>query len=86
MPEEIRYLGLLAELYNSAGRNEEARETYERIFKIAPDNVMALLSYAEFLKEIGKTEEQYAILNKIFRDEKIDSGPKITGLNRISDK
>jgi tetratricopeptide (TPR) repeat protein len=77
MPEEIRYLGLLAELYNSAGRNEEARETYEMIFKIAPDNVMALLSYTEFLKEIGQTEEQYAILNKIFRDEKIAADQKL---------
>ena len=71
MPDEIRYLGLLAELYNSAGRNKEAQETYEKIFRIDPDNILALLSYAEYMRDIGKTDEQYKILEKVFRDGKI---------------
>ena len=71
MPDEIRYLGLLAELYNSAGRNKEAQETYEKIFRIDPENILALLSYAEYMRDIGKTDEQYKILEKVFRDGKI---------------
>ncbi len=77
MPEEIRYLGLLAELYNSAGRNKEAQETYDKIFEIAPGNITALLSYAEFLRETGKTEEQYRILRSVFRDEKVTADQKL---------
>jgi tetratricopeptide (TPR) repeat protein len=71
MPEEIRYLGLLAELYNSNGRNKEAQETYNKIFEIAPGNITALLSYTEFLRETGQTDEQYRILSNIFRDQKV---------------
>jgi len=77
MPDEIRYLGLLAELYNSAGMNQEARETYDKIFKVAPDNLMAILSYAEFMRDIGKTEEQYKVLDKIFRNEKVAADQKL---------
>jgi len=77
MPEEIRYLGMLAELYNSIGRNQEAQDTYDKIFEIDPDNIPSLLSYTEFLRNIGKTEEQYQVLEKVFRDKKISPDQKI---------
>jgi tetratricopeptide (TPR) repeat protein len=77
MPEEVRYLGLLAELYNSIGKNEEAKETYNKIFEIAPDNIPALLSYTEFLRNIGQTDEQYRMLGEVFRDKKISPDQKL---------
>jgi len=76
-PEEIKYLGLLAELYNSIGRNDDAQETYDKIFKIDPENVLAMLSYTEYLRDIGKTDEQYKILDTIFRNEEIPADQKM---------
>jgi tetratricopeptide (TPR) repeat protein len=76
-PEEIKYLGVLAELYNSIGRNIEAQEIYDKIFKIDPKNILALLSYTEYLKDIGKTDDQYKILEQIFRNEKVSIDQKI---------
>lgn len=76
-PEEVKYLGILAELYNSLGRNNDAQEIYDKIFKIDPENIMALFSYTEYLRDIGKTEEQYKVLKDIFKNDKVMPDQKI---------
>ena len=49
-PEDIRYLGILAELYTSTGETQKALETYRKIFDIEPQNGIAQLSIAEFYR------------------------------------
>ena len=77
MPDEIRYLGILAELYNSTGKNIEAEEIYKQIFSIDPENTLALLSYSEFMRELGKKDIQFEILQRVFRSEEINLDQKL---------
>jgi tetratricopeptide (TPR) repeat protein len=68
-PEEIRYLGILAELYTTLDRKEEARETYKKIFEIEPENGIAQLSMAEFYRMNGEQEKQFEYLDMAFRNK-----------------
>ncbi|KKL25939.1 hypothetical protein LCGC14_2400280, partial [marine sediment metagenome] len=66
VPQEIRYLGILAELYTSLDRKDEARETYKKIFEIQPENGIAQLSMAEFYRFENNIEKQFEYLYMAF--------------------
>ena len=70
-PEEIRYLGILAELYTTIGRKEDARETYRKIFEIEPDNGIAQLSMAEFYSLDSNRVKQFEYLSLAFRNKSL---------------
>lgn len=76
-PEDIRYLGILAELYTSIDRKKEARATYKRIFEIEPDNGIAQLSMAEFYRLDKEGEKQFEYLNLAFRNENLPMDRKM---------
>jgi tetratricopeptide (TPR) repeat protein len=65
-PQEIRYLGILAELYTTLDRKDEARETYKKIFEIQPKNGIAQLSMAEFYRLDNNMEKQFEYLYMAF--------------------
>ena len=67
-PEEIRFLGILAELYTEVDRKEEAMKIYKRIFEIEPDNGIAQLSMAEFYRLDNNVEKQFEYLNLAFQN------------------
>ncbi len=67
-PEEIRYLGILAELYTTLERMDEARKIYKRIFEIEPENGIAQLSMAEFYRIDNKREKQFEYLEMAFQN------------------
>lgn len=77
-PEEIRYLGILAELYTSLDRKEEAKETYKKIFEIEPDNGIAQLSMAEFYRIENNREKQFEFLAIAFRNKSLPLDRKMT--------
>jgi tetratricopeptide (TPR) repeat protein len=70
-PEEIRYMGILAELYTTLDRKEEAQETYKKIFEIEPDNGIAQLSMAEFYRIENNREKQFEYLALAFRNKSL---------------
>jgi tetratricopeptide (TPR) repeat protein len=67
-PEEVRYLGVLAELYTTLERKEDAMRTYQEIFKIEPNNGIAQLSMAEFYRLEDNPQKQYEYLALAFRN------------------
>ncbi len=67
-PEEVRYLGVLAELYTTLDRKEEAKQTYKKIFEIEPNNGVAQLSMAEFYRLENNTDKQFEYLGIAFRN------------------
>lgn len=67
-PEEVRYLGILAELYTTLERKEDAKRTYKEIFEIEPDNGVAQLSMAEFYRLENNTDKQFEYLAIAFRN------------------
>jgi tetratricopeptide (TPR) repeat protein len=76
-PEEIRFYGILAEVYSTGNMNEKARETYDRLFEIDPNNGMGLLSVIEFYKRLEESENLFNAVNKLIDNEGIDVNQKI---------
>jgi len=76
-PDNVRFLGLLAELYGEMEKEDEALELYERIFQIDPENGLAQLSLAEFNNKAGETEKRYDYLKKAFRNESLEIDKKL---------
>ena len=68
-PEEVRYLGVLAELYTTLNRKEDAKNTYKRIFQIEPENGVAQLSMAEFYRLEKNPDKQFEYLAMAFRNK-----------------
>jgi len=76
-PEEVRYLGVLAELYTTLERKEEAKKTYKEIFEIEPNNGVAQLSMAEFYRLENNPEKQYEYLALAFRNQSLQIDQKM---------
>jgi tetratricopeptide (TPR) repeat protein len=70
-PDDIRYLGILAELYTTLERNEDAKDTYRKIFEIEPENGIAQLSMAEFYRLNGEADKQFDYLELAFRNNSL---------------
>ncbi len=79
-PEEIRYMGILAELYTTLERKEEARKTYRRIFEIEPENGIAQLSMAEFYRMDNNPEMQFKYLKMAFRNKSLAVDRKMSAV------
>ena len=77
VPEEIRYLGMLAELYTDIGKNDKALETYERIFEIEPENGIAQVSVAEFYSINEDPVNQFVYLEKAMANPSLDIDRKM---------
>lgn len=76
-PEEVRYRGMLAEIYEAGGRIEDARAVYDTILRIDPYHPRALIAIANMEKKNGDEPKYRAYLIKAFSnpgysiDEKI---------------
>lgn len=77
-PNEIRYQGILAELYGRLGMDKQAIETYQKILKIDPDFGTAHFSIAEFYRTRGLIEDSFIHYAKAFRDDMVDVADKVT--------
>ena len=76
-PDELRYQGILAELYARLGMDKQAIETYQKILKAEPDLATALSSIAEFYRNRGLFNEAFTHYAKAFKDEMVDFNDKI---------
>ena len=76
-PEEIKYLGVLAELYTTIGQKDKALATYKKIFEIEPDNGIAQLSMAEFYRLQNDTKKQFEYLTIAFRNRSLQLDRKM---------
>lgn len=79
-PEEVRFLGVLAELYDKNGQSEKAIETYQRLSEIDPDNGMLHLSLSEFYRNAGDDTKAFDELALAFRSPEIPIDKKINVL------
>ena len=77
MPGEIKFMGILAELYSTMREYEKAEKVYGEIFNIDPDNGLAQLSYAELKRELEQYSETFSMLTKAFRNESIEMDHKL---------
>jgi tetratricopeptide (TPR) repeat protein len=71
-PEEIRYLGILAELYTETGEKEKAIQVYKKMFEIEPEHGMAQLSMAEFYRLNDDPVNQFIYLEKALANKSLE--------------
>ncbi len=76
-PEEPRYQGLLAELYDQQGEHEKALEQYKKTLALDPGNSLLRIALAEHYYANGKLDEAYNELGEAFLDPDLDIDAKM---------
>ncbi|WP_343700982.1 tetratricopeptide repeat protein [Chitinophaga sp.] len=77
-PGELRYWGLLAEIYDAAERVPEARAVYDTILQIDPYHPRALIAIANYEKKNGNEPKYRAFLVKAFQNKEYNIDEKIS--------
>ena len=76
-PGEMRFLGMLAETYESEGRDDKAREVYARMEAIDPSSAYLNLALSEYHFRKNENAEGYNRLEKAFLSGDIDIESKL---------
>ncbi len=76
-PDEIRYRGILAELYDKNGEREKAIETYAELVEMDADNGMLRLSLSEFYRNSGDDARAFEELKHAFKSTDLEIDKKI---------
>lgn len=76
-PDNSRYLGILADLYLSLNKKDEAFALYEKMEKLNPSDPLLHLSLANYHREKGDKEKSYQELKKAFQNPDLDIDTKI---------
>jgi len=76
-PEDPRYQGLLAELYDQQGEHEKALAQYRKTLEMDPGNSMLRIALAEHYYGTGKMDEAYNELGEAFLDPDLDIDAKM---------
>lgn len=76
-PDDLRYKGLLADVYTANNMNDKAFEIYQEILKEDPKNPYAHLSLYEYYKNTNDNEKAFESLKKAFSSEDLDIDTKM---------
>lgn len=76
-PTNSRYLGILADLYFSLNKKDEAFALYEKMEKLNPSDPLLHLSLANYHREKGDKEKSYQELKKAFENPDLTIDTKI---------
>ncbi|AWO01065.1 hypothetical protein DLD77_04800 [Chitinophaga alhagiae] len=77
-PGELRYWGLLAEIYEASERIPEAKAVYDTILQMDPYHPRALIAIANFEKKNGNEPKYRAFLVKAFQNKEYTIDEKIS--------
>ena len=76
-PDELRFYGLLAELYSMTGREKEARENYTKLLEVDPENAIGFISMIEFYKDYGNDDKAMEEMQRMYDMKTIDPDLKV---------
>lgn len=76
-PNDPRYRGVLAELYDQTGRTEEALEQYNKVLELDPGNSMIHLALAEHYRAAGEEDKAFEELRLAYLDPEVDIDTKV---------
>lgn len=82
-PEEMRYKGMKAELYERMGRSDEAMALYLELYETDPSNGLVLLSLYEINKKKGRHREAADFMEKAFRSPDLSIDVKVNILLNV---
>ena len=76
-PEELRLYGMKAEIFQQLGREDEARQLYEQMLEMQPDNGLVLLSLHDIEKTNGNNNQANEYLKRAFRSTELSIDVKV---------
>ena len=76
-PTEVRYYGMLAELYESNNKPEKSMETYERLMKVSPGDGRGYVSMTQFYLRKKDYPHFYETLTKCIESNDLPADVKI---------
>ena len=76
-PDELRFYGLLAELYSSTGREPEAQEYYTKLLNVDPEYALGFISMIEFYKDYGNDGKVIEETQRMYDLKTIDPEYKV---------
>jgi tetratricopeptide (TPR) repeat protein len=79
-PQEMRYVGMLAEIYAANKQQDKAFELYNYILEREPDNGFAHFAIADYWREKGEHGKAFEATRKGFADSRVDVKPKLNML------
>jgi tetratricopeptide (TPR) repeat protein len=82
-PEELLYIGILAEIYKNKGDNTKAREVYNDLLTKEPEDPQVQLSLADFLIRDKNYNDLFELLNVIILNSKVQRESKISLVAQI---
>lgn len=77
MPQEKRYQAILAEAYMSRSQYKKAKQCYDRILALDPEDEYIHLQLAEYYKRTGKAADADREMETAFRNGKLDCRTKM---------
>ncbi len=82
-PTEIKYYGILAEMFGDLGLKDKALAAYQKIFTIDPENEMGLFSITEFYLALKDSTNARLTIDKIVKSKKIELDDKIKSIGNL---
>lgn len=76
-PEDMRYVGLIGEIYEANKQYDKAIQTYQRLLSNDPNNAYAMLGIAEMYRKKGNNALKDEWTQKVFNNTQIDIDTKI---------
>ena len=76
-PNEIRYYGVLADIYLSNEKKAKALEVYRKMEEIAPNNYLVQFSLAEYYRGEDQHKEYITTLRKAFANPNMNIDDKV---------
>jgi len=76
-PDEIRYKGMLAELYSGLHDVDKAKSVYNTIFQTDSANILAMVSVADFYRDIKDYQNATLVLKKVLDNNAVQLDSKM---------
>jgi tetratricopeptide (TPR) repeat protein len=80
-PDNLKYRGMLADLYWANGKAEDAARIYADILKQSPDNGFAAFALADYYKLLQDNEKWYEYLKRGMASTDVDTKAKVSVLS-----
>lgn len=82
-PGEVRYYGILAELYQESGELDKASEVYEQMKQLDPDNPFLHLALVNYYQQTGQKDRLKGAYRSAFQSSQLDPRTKLEVLREL---
>ncbi len=85
-PNDIRYYGMLAELYEANNMNEKAMAAYDQMTKVAPNDPRTYIALSQFYLKKNDWDNYYSYLSKIISSTELMADVKLGVLSQLMER